>query len=188
MVDAIDLRFVQMAPHRVVQLHRRSQVVPKRLLHHHARPVTAKRRADQAGRLQSGQGGLEQVGLDGEIEKVIGRIGLGVLQPVEQMVEGFLALLDIAAMIPDMLAEAPDVRGMGAQAAELGNGLGHGLPEALVRKVAPGKGHDTEFIRQQTVLLHGKQRGQQLALGQISRGPEDGDGQGIAHPHGGGTR
>jgi hypothetical protein len=170
-VDPVDLALVEILVEDVVQLDRRGEVVPERLLDDHSRPAAFRRPC--ADPLDDR---LDDVRRDGEIADTVAWDAAFLVERGQHLLsaaeEGFCVheigrhvANSAGQSLPDVIAELV--------AAELLDGGFHPLSERVVGLLRAGYADDREMLGQQLAERERVERRKELALRQVSGGAED---------------
>ena len=172
-VDAVDLRLVEDAHDRVVEVAAGLEVVAEGLLDDDARP--GPRAAGEARRAQVGHDVLVGAGRRGEVEEPVAAAaggGVDLVQPLgEAGVGGGVA--EVALLVVDAGGEVVPEGRLDRVARVLRDGGAHLRAEVGVRVRPPREAHDARLRRQQAGAPQVVEGGQDLAMGEVAGGAED---------------
>ena len=175
-VDAVDLRFVEILVHQRVQLDRGVEVVPEGFLDHQARPALAAVQPRLAQRLD---GPFERSRRKGEVQDAVAARAFSLKgfdargKRLEILGDGHVDRLVMQALV------AP-VRVGGRQAQLAERFARPGAELLVVQRLVARHAEDLAVPRQGAVLLHAKERGQQFLAHEVARAAEDHEDAGIA--------
>ncbi len=116
----------------------------------------------------------EVVGRGGEIKEPIAAGAVVAIELAQQFLQRVVALIvvEVHRVVGDLLYKFIELAVVFVDTAELDDALTHIFGEA-VGEIAAGDADDAKLFGEQAGLLQMKERGEQLALGQIAGGAED---------------